>query len=115
MADTAPHPSFPTLLQRFFVDYLRQQRAVSPSTVAAYRDTFRLLLVFAQKTTGRAPTDLTLGDLNAVLILGFLFNGIPDWSGMSGEKSRSATSLPGWRTRNSARTTSLRPGSAVAC
>ena len=72
MADTAPHPSFPTLLQRFFVDYLRQQRAVSPSTVAAYRDTFRLLLVFAQKKTGRAPTDLTLGDLNAVLILGFL-------------------------------------------
>lgn len=70
MADVSP--SFPTLLQRFFVDYLRQQRAVSPSTVAAYRDTFRLLLAFAQKATGKPPTDLVLGDLDAVLILGFL-------------------------------------------
>ena len=47
MTDTAP--SFPTLLQRFFVDHLRQQRAVSPCTVAAYRDTFKLLLAFAEK------------------------------------------------------------------
>jgi integrase/recombinase XerD len=72
MADASPHPSFPTLLQRFFVDHLRQQRAVSPSTVAAYRDTFRLLLAFAEKTTGKAPTDLALADLNAAFILGFL-------------------------------------------
>jgi integrase/recombinase XerD len=72
MADASPHPSFPTLLQRFFIDHLRQQRAVSPSTVAAYRDTFRLLLAFAQSTKGKAPTDLALGDLSAALILGFL-------------------------------------------
>ena len=32
MADPSPHPSFPTLLQRFFVDHLRQQRAVSANT-----------------------------------------------------------------------------------
>lgn len=70
MADAAP--SFPTLVQRFFVDRLRQQRALSPSTVAAYRDTFRLLLAFAQKKIGRAPTDLALADLDASLILGFL-------------------------------------------
>jgi site-specific recombinase XerD len=54
------------------VDYLRQQRAVSPSTVAAYRDTFRLLLAFAQKTIGKTPTGLAMADLNASLILGFL-------------------------------------------
>lgn len=48
MANPSPNPSFPTLLQRFFVDYLRQQRAVSPNTVAAYLDTFRLLLAFTQ-------------------------------------------------------------------
>ena len=72
MADASVHPTFPTLLQRFFVDYLRQQRAVSPSTVAAYRDTFRLLLAFAQKTIGKSPTDLALNDLNTTLILGFL-------------------------------------------
>lgn len=69
---TDASPSFPTLLQRFFVDYLRQQRAVSPSTVAAYRDTFRLLLAFAQKTIGKTPTDLALADLDASLILAFL-------------------------------------------
>ena len=56
MADSIESPSFPTLLQRFFVEYLRQHRSVSPSTVAAYRDTFRLLLAFAEKTTGKAPT-----------------------------------------------------------
>ena len=57
MTDTAP--SFPTLLQRFFVDHLRQQRAVSPCTVAAYRDTFKLLLAFAEKRIGKSPTDIT--------------------------------------------------------
>ncbi len=72
MADPTTHPSFPTLLQRFFAEYLRQHRAVSPSTIAAYRDTFRLLLVFAEKTIGKVPTRLTLGDLDAELILGFL-------------------------------------------
>lgn len=72
MGDPSLHPTFPALLQRFFVDHLRQQRAVSPCTVAAYRDTFRLLLGFAQATTGKMPTDLTLGDLDASLILGFL-------------------------------------------
>ena len=65
-------PSFPMLLQRFFVDHLRQQRAVSPSTVAAYRDTFKLLLAFAEKAIGKAPTDLVLADLDATLVLAFL-------------------------------------------
>ncbi|KYK46216.1 integrase [Bradyrhizobium liaoningense] len=65
-------PSFPTLLQRFFVDHLRQQRAVSSSTVAAYRDAFKLLLAFAEKAIGKAPTDLALADLNATLVLAFL-------------------------------------------
>ena len=72
MAIPTATPSFPTLLQKFFVDYLRHQRAVSPSTVAAYRDTFRMMLAFAEKTIGKSPTDLTLADVNATLILGFL-------------------------------------------
>lgn len=66
------HPTFPALLQRFFVEHLRQQRAVSNCTVAAYRDTFRLLLQFAEAQTGKSPTDLTLYDLNSALILDFL-------------------------------------------
>jgi integrase/recombinase XerD len=66
------HPTFPALLQRFFVEHLRQQRAVSNCTVAAYRDTFKLLLHFAEAQTGKSPTELTLCDLNSALILEFL-------------------------------------------
>jgi site-specific recombinase XerC len=36
-----------TTLQAFFTDRLARQRQVSPNTLAAYRDTLRLLLVFA--------------------------------------------------------------------
>lgn len=72
MNDVSASPSFPVLLQRFFIDHLRQQRAVSPNTIAAYRDTFHLFLLFAEKTIGKSPTRLALADLDATLILGFL-------------------------------------------
>jgi integrase/recombinase XerD len=72
MADPIPTLSFPTLLQRFFVEHLRQQRAVSPRTIAAYSDTFRLLLGFAEAVVGKAPAAFALADLDAKLILGFL-------------------------------------------
>ena len=72
MADANLHSSFPTLLQHFFVDHLHQQRAVSPNTIAAYRDTFKLLLLYAEKGIGKSPTGLSLRDLDATLILGFL-------------------------------------------
>ena len=42
-------------LQAFFTERLISQRQASPHTVAAYRDTFRLLLGFAQQQTGKAP------------------------------------------------------------
>lgn len=72
MLDRAQNPSFAKLLQQFFVDHLGQQKAVSRHTIAAYRDTFQLLLQFAQVAIRKAPTDLTMGDMNAALILGFL-------------------------------------------
>jgi integrase/recombinase XerD len=59
-------------LQRFFTDWLLRQRRVSQHTVAAYRDTFRLLLAFAQQATGRAPSQLGWDDLDAPLIAAFL-------------------------------------------
>jgi site-specific recombinase XerD len=65
-------PSFAILLQRFFVEHLQQHRAVSPRTIAAYRDAFRLLLAFAEKTLGRKPQHFLLTDLNAKFILAFL-------------------------------------------
>ncbi len=59
-------------LQSFFTQWLVGQRRVSQHTVAAYRDTFRLLLAFAQQATGRAPSQLDWDDLDAPLITSFL-------------------------------------------
>ena len=59
-------------LQAFFTDRLITQRDVSPSTIAAYRDTFRLLLAFAEQQTGKQPFQLDLADLDAPLIGAFL-------------------------------------------
>ena len=40
-------------LQAFFTERLIRERQVSPNTIAAYRDTLRLLLGFAAKRTGK--------------------------------------------------------------
>ena len=63
---------FAALLQRFFAERLLQQQAVSPRTVAAYRDAFRLLLEYSERKLGKPPAKLTLGDFDSDLILGFL-------------------------------------------
>lgn len=72
MTELSRNPSFAALLQRFFVDHLQRHRTVSPQTIAAYRDTFRLLLLFAENSLGRKPQHFTLEDLNSKLILAFL-------------------------------------------
>jgi integrase/recombinase XerD len=59
-------------LQAFFTDRLITQRNSSPQTIAAYRDTFRLLLCFAREQTGKQPFELDLHDLDAPLIGAFL-------------------------------------------
>jgi integrase/recombinase XerD len=60
------------VLQGFFTDRLVRQKKASPNTVAAYRDTCRLLLAFAQGKTGKAPSQLSLADLDATLVGAFL-------------------------------------------
>ena len=64
--------NFAALLQEYFVERLMQQRAVSPQTVASYRDTFQLFLQFAQQHLGKRPTDFALADINVKLVLAFL-------------------------------------------
>jgi integrase/recombinase XerD len=59
-------------LQAFFSDRLIGQRRASPHTIAAYRDTFKLLIAFAAQRTGREPSGLDLDDLDAPLIGAFL-------------------------------------------
>ena len=65
-------PSFAALVQQFFTEYLVAQRAVSPRTVACYRDALLLFLNFASRRLGTAPTTMRLADLQPDLILAFL-------------------------------------------
>lgn len=64
--------TFPTLLEAFFTERLLQQKQVSPHTVASYRDTFCLLLRYAQKRLHKVPAKLALAELDASLIVAFL-------------------------------------------
>lgn len=63
---------FATLLQRFFVERLIQQQNASPRTIAAYRDTFRLLLGYAERKKGKPPAKMALCDFDTTLVLDFL-------------------------------------------
>jgi len=62
------------ILQAFFTDKLLRQRRAGPNTVAAYRDTWRLLLQFASRATSTTPSTLDLGQLDAGLITAFLIH-----------------------------------------
>lgn len=64
--------SLAPLLESFFTERLIGQARVSPHTVASYRDSIRLLLIFAQERTGKAPNRLDLADIDAMLIGDFL-------------------------------------------
>ena len=59
-------------LQAFFTERLINDKGASAHTIAAYRDTFRLLLSFAQRRTGKPPWRLEIEDLDASLIAAFL-------------------------------------------
>src|ERR1700674_2858705 len=65
-------PTLPPLLQRFFTDRLLDQLGASPHTVASYRDTFRLLLLYAAQQLKRAPSKLLMEDLDVHFLAKFL-------------------------------------------
>jgi integrase/recombinase XerD len=66
MSDLAP------ILQGFFTVKLIRQKNASPHTIASYRDTWRLLLTYAQHTTGTQPSRMRIAQLDHELITGFL-------------------------------------------
>lgn len=45
-------------LEAFFTDRLMRQKRVSGHTIASYRDSFRLLLRFADDRLGKRPCEL---------------------------------------------------------
>ena len=65
-------PTFSALVQAYFAEYLTQQRALSPQTIATYRDAFMLFLAFAESRLGKSPTAMKLADVTPDLIMAFL-------------------------------------------
>lgn len=64
--------AFSGTLQSFFTTYLVGQRAASANTVAAYRDTWRLLLTYVHAQTGTPPAEIDFADVGTETITGFL-------------------------------------------
>lgn len=60
------------LLENFFTQRLMSQRQASPHTISSYRDTFRLLLLFAQRRLHKPPSRLAFAEIDAPLIAAFL-------------------------------------------
>lgn len=63
---------FPKLLAAFFTERLMQQRQASPHTIASYRDTFRLLVHYAQQELRKPPSALVFDDFDTAFIGAFL-------------------------------------------
>ena len=61
-----------TCVRMFFNQYLTHIKGLSPNTVKAYRDTFKLLLPFAAKHHGIKIESLRLEHVSSDLILSFL-------------------------------------------
>jgi site-specific recombinase XerD len=68
----APQIGFDQLVQDFFVRRLIDQRGASPRTVESYRDAFELLFGYLEQRLGKPPSQLSLVDLDAPMILDFL-------------------------------------------
>jgi site-specific recombinase XerD len=68
---TAAEPAGP-LLHSYFADHLIAVKGLRPASVRSYRDTIRLLLVFAAADKGCKITRLQLADLTFDRVLSFL-------------------------------------------
>jgi len=64
--------TLPVLLESYFTDRLMCQRKASPNTIASHRDTFRLLLKYAEKHLKKEPSKLMVENLNSTFIGHFL-------------------------------------------
>jgi site-specific recombinase XerD len=60
------------ILQRFFTDRLFKQLDASPHTVASYRDTFRLLLLYSKGRLEREPSCICIEDFSVSFLVDFL-------------------------------------------
>ena len=63
---------FAIFLHRFLTAHLAGLRGCSPHTIASYRDTFKLLIVFFRDERSVQPDKLTLDRIDTAAITGFL-------------------------------------------
>ncbi len=63
---------FAVLLHRFLTSHLAGLRGCSPATIASYRDTFKLLIVFFRDGRSIPPGKLTLDRIDPAAITEFL-------------------------------------------
>jgi site-specific recombinase XerD len=63
---------FAVLLRRFLTTHLAGLRGCSPHTIASYRDTFKLLIVFFRDDQSIPPEKLTLDRIDTTAITAFL-------------------------------------------
>ena len=59
-------------VKRFFSDYLPVQKGLAVNTIAAYRDTLKLLLCYGADRRKKAVEELSVEDLDEPLVLAFL-------------------------------------------
>jgi len=59
-------------LQAYFTDRLIRERRVSPHTIRAYRNTIRLLVIFAAKRAGTSASALSFDDIDHKTVSAFL-------------------------------------------
>ncbi len=85
------------ILQAFFTDKLIRQRCAGPNTVAAYRDTCRLLLRFASHATGTAASRLNLAQLGTPLVTAFLQHLETERANSTTTRNARLTAIRSWR------------------
>jgi len=65
-------PILGNLIRSFFEDHLKVQKGLRPASVRSYRDVVRLFLCFSAKDCGRRLSRLSMSELTADRVLGFL-------------------------------------------
>ncbi len=64
--------SFQDSVCRYFTEYLPDIKGVSPETIKAYKETFKLFLKFSSKHLSKDVPDLEFKDISSALIFSFL-------------------------------------------
>lgn len=63
---------FPKYLSYFLSKYLPGQKNASTHTIASYRDTFKLFLIFCQEENAMRPESISIQDMTKELIVNYL-------------------------------------------